>query len=296
MNPVEGRSTGVGEPLRRSDYEYMQGFLRDRIGHELGEGKEYLVEGRLGPLAAGLGVEGVAALVDRLRRSADPALAGAVCEAMVTGETSFFRNASAFERLRTTVFPALFRARAGERRLRVWSAGCATGQEPYSVAMLLLDNFTEARTWDVRIVATDVSAPLLRQAERGEFSTQETSRGLDAHWLRTYFHHERHGRWRVGAEVRKLVRFERHNLLDPPREHGEFDVILVRNVLIYFADAARVRVFSGLRQAIRDDGYLFLGESETILGQETGFTFAEGGMDYYRPAISEPNFFAVTSY
>lgn len=286
----------MGDPLRRSDYEFLQGFLRDRIGHDLGEGKEYLVEARLGPVAAGLGLSGLAPLVDRIRKGGDADLVGSICAAMVTGETSFFRNASAFDRLRSTVFPALLKARAGERRLRIWSAGCSTGQEPYSIALTLLDNFSEARTWDVRILATDVSAPLLRLAEAGEYSAQDVSRGLDPHWLRTYFHQERHGRWRIGPDARRLVRFERHNLLDPPRDHGAFDVILVRNVLIYFADGPRARVFAGLRTAIRDDGYLFLGESETILGQETQFTFAEGVMDYYRPAISGANFSAATPY
>lgn len=287
----------MGEPMRRADYEYMQGFLRDRIGHELGEGKEYLVEARLGPLAVGLGLAGTAPLIDRLRRSAEPGLADSVAAAMVTGETSFFRNASFFDRLRTSVFPALMTARAESRRLRVWSAGCSTGQEPYSVAMTLLESFPEVRAWDVRILATDVSAPLLRQAEAGEYKAQEVGRGLDAHWLKAYFHHERHGhgRWRIDPEVRRLVRFERHNLLDPPREHGEFDLVLARNVLIYFSESARARAFAGLRRAIRDDGYLFLGESETILGQETGFTFAEGGMDYYRPAAEGSNFFAAIS-
>lgn len=284
----------MAHPLTRTDYEYLQRFLLDRLGHELGEGKEYLVESRLGTLSAKLGLDGIASVVDRLRRTSDPELVTSVCEAMVTSETSFFRNPSAFERLKTTVFPALFKERAGERRLRIWSAGCASGQEPYSIALTLLDNFPEARTWDIRILGTDISAPLLRLAEQGRYSAQEVGRGLDSDWLRVHFQ-ERAGRWSVGPEVRRLVRFERQNLLDPIRDHAEFDVILVRNVLIYFADDARARVFSMLRRAIRDDGYLFLGESETILGQETEFLFAQGGMDYYRPGPQRPNIFAATS-
>jgi chemotaxis protein methyltransferase CheR len=286
----------VPETLRRADYEYLQRFLRDRIGHELGEGKEYLVESRLGHLAADLKLVGVAELVDGLRRGDDPKLIESACAAMITGETSFFRNASAFDRLKTMVFPALLAERAGERRLRIWSAGCSTGQEPYSVAMMLLDNFVEARTWDVRIVATDISAKLLRQAEVGVYSNQEVSRGLDPNWLRSYLH-ERGGRWSVGPEVRKLVRFERHNLLDgPPHDSAEFDVILARNVLIYFAEGARAIVFAGFRRAVRDDGYLFLGESETILGQQTEFLFPEADLHYYRPAPRRSNFSAASPY
>ena len=141
-----------------------------------------------------------------------------------------------------------------------------------------------------------LSAKLLRHAEVGVYSKQEVARGLDPNWLRSYLH-ERGGRWSVGPEVRKLVRFERHNLLDgSPHDSAEFDVILARNVLIYFAEGARARVFSGFRRAIRDDGYLFLGESETILGRETDFAFAERGMDYYRPAPRGPNIFAASPY
>jgi chemotaxis protein methyltransferase CheR len=283
----------VAETVRRADYEYLQRFLRDRIGHELGEGKEYLVESRLGALAAELKLGGIAEVVDGLRRDDDPRLVESACAAMVTGETSFFRNASAFDRLKTTVIPTLLTARAGERRLRIWSAGCSTGQEPYSVAMMLLDHFVEARAWDVRILATDVAARPLRHAELGVYSKQEVARGLDPNWLRSYLH-ERGGRWSVVPEVRKLVRFERHNLLDgPPHDSSEFDVILARNVLIYFAEAARTRVLAGFRRAIRHDGYLFLGESETILGQDSGFLFAEAGTNYFRPARWRSNFSAA---
>jgi len=278
----------VARPLSRADYLFLQEFLLARIGHDLGEGKEYLVESRLGTLARDLGFDGLAPIFDRLRAGREPAIAVSVCEAMVTGETSFFRNASAFERLRESVFPRLLAARADERRLRIWSAGCSTGQEPYSLALTLLDHFPETRRWDVRILATDVSEPALRQAEVGSFSAQDVRRGLDDRHLRAYFTpHE--GRWLVGTEARRMVKFEPHNLLDPRPFPGTFDLILVRNVLIYFATSARARVFSLIRRSIRDDGFLFLGESETILGQGDDFTFAEAGLDYYRPALDPAN-------
>lgn len=273
----------MADPLSRSDYVFLQGFLRDRLGHELGEGKEYLVESRLGAIAPGLGLRGVGPLIDRLRHAPEPGMREAVCEAMVTCETTFFRNTSAFARLRDGVLPALVRARAVERKLRIWCAGCSTGQEPYSLAVTLLDGVPEARGWDIRIVATDVSAAVLRQAEAGVFSANEVRRGLPDGLLRSYFL-PTGARWVVSPEVRRLVRFEHLNLVDPAPFTAEFDLILIRNVLIYFTAEARARAFETLRRAIRDDGYLFLGESETILGQSDDFIFAEGEMDSYRPA------------
>ena len=272
-------------PLSRSDYTFLQTFLRDRIGHELGEGKEYLVESRLGTLATRMELTGVAAVFDCLRRGCEPAIREAVCDAMVTCETSFFRNPSAFDRLRNSVLPALLESRADDRKLRIWCAGCSTGQEPYSLAITLLDHFPEAKGWDVRIVATDVSEPVLRQAEAGTFSPSEVRRGLSDGLLRTYFT-PKSGHYEIGPEVRRLVRFEKLNLVGPSPFSAEFDLILIRNVLIYFTTAARAEVFRSLRRAIHADGYLLLGESETILGQSDDFTFAADGMDYYRPAPS----------
>src|SRR5262249_39614253 len=136
-------------PLLCTDYQYLREFLNSRIGHDLGEGKEYLVQSRLGAVAESKGIPGLAVLFDRLRKSRDSALETAVVEAMVTCETSFFRTPSLFASLKRTVIPDLLRARAGTRRLNVWCAGCSTGQEPYSVALTLYDEFPELRRWDV---------------------------------------------------------------------------------------------------------------------------------------------------
>jgi chemotaxis protein methyltransferase CheR len=271
------------DPLVRTDYVFLQEFLRDRIGHELGEGKEYLVESRLGTLGGSRSIDRFSTLFDRLRARRDFDLEDAVCEAMVTCETSFFRNPSAFARLRDFVLPELFRKRVNERQLRIWSAGCSSGQEPYSVAMTLLEHFPQCREWDIRIVATDVSESILRQANEGTYSGVDIRRGLPASLLRAYFV-ENDGRWSITKEPRRFVQFARYNLISPSPFSTEFDLILLRNVLIYFAAEKRARVFSTMRRSIRSDGFLFLGESETILGQGDEFTFAAEGMDYYRPS------------
>ncbi len=274
----------MGESLSRTDYLFLQEFLRERIGHELGEGKEYLVMSRLGPVAESTNLASVASLFEVLRSKRYFALENSVCEAMLTCETSFFRNPSAFERLRLTVLPELLERRRAERRLRIWSAGCSTGQEAYSIAMLLLENFPEVRFWDVKILGTDLAERVLESARRGEYSQSEVGRGLPDSYLKTYFASRKH-RWALDASVTQLVKFEKQNLLSLYQLNEEFDVIFIRNVLIYFATEPRIRIFQGLRRMIRDDGYLFLGESETIIGQGEDFRFAEAGMDFYRPTL-----------
>lgn len=273
----------MSDSLSAPDYVFLKCFLRDRIGHDLGEGKEYLVVSRLAPVVNALGLSSLADLFLRLRRACDPAVASTVCEAMVTCETSFFRNVSAFDRLRVSVIPALMSVRKTEKTLRIWSAGCSTGQEPYSIAILLVEHFPELRGWDVRIVATDLSDRALRQAEQGDYSEQEIRRGLSDVLRRTYFSPNSQ-RWMIDPAIRRLVSFEKLNLNATHLPMSTFDLIFIRNVLIYFATECRASVYAMLRRSIQDDGYLFLGESETILGQGDSFTFAEDGMDYYRPA------------
>jgi chemotaxis protein methyltransferase CheR len=272
----------VAQSIQATDYAFLRIFLKERIGHELGDGKEYLVVSRLVPVVETFRLETLKALFDRLRRTRDLLLEDAICEAMVTCETSFFRNPSVFERLRRSAFPTLLTTRASERRLRIWCAGCSTGQEPYSVAMLLHEHFPESRAWDVKILATDVSERVLKAAALGEFSDAEVKRGLGTDYLRTYFS-KRNNTWVVEPVIRKRIHFEKFNLMSPSFHTSEFDIILIRNVLIYFTDEVRARIFASLRRALRDDGFLFLGESETILGQGDEFTFGEDGMDYYRP-------------
>jgi chemotaxis protein methyltransferase CheR len=284
----------VTDTLRPADYDFLQDFLRDRIGHELGEGKEYLVQSRLEPLASRLGHRGLSPLFARLRQGAAD-LEQEVCAAMVTAETSFFRNPSVFERIRTAILPPLLSVRARERRLRIWSAGCATGQEPYSLAMTLLEEFPMLSGWDVRILATDLSAALLQQAEAGVFTTSQVRRGLSPTLVNSFFD-SRDGVWQIKPEPRRLIQFSRHNLLDRPPGSDEFDLILVRNVLIYFSDSARAKVFATLRRMVREDGYLILGDSETILGQETDFRFGEDGMDFYRPNPVSSNIYDPYPY
>lgn len=269
--------------LRVDDYRYLSELLARDLGHELGEGKEYLLESRLRPVARQAGLEDLSALVDRLRRGSDPQLRDSVLDALSTGETCFFRGISAFKALQLHVLPALVEARSSVRRLRIWSAACSTGQEPYSVAMLLTEEFPQVQDWDISILATDASSLAVRRAEEGRYTRVEVQRGLSPERLARHF--EKTGDlWSVREPVRKRVRFRRLNLLDPfgflPEEH---DLILLRNVLLYFDSARKTALFSRLRSVIAPDGYLLLGESETILGLTGAFAVPSADVPFYRP-------------
>jgi chemotaxis protein methyltransferase CheR len=273
----------VAAPLSDSNYRFLREFLHARIGHDLGEGKEYLALSRLGTLVESRGLPSLSALFDLLSRPGDTALETAVAEAMVTGETTFFRTPAAFESLRRDVIPNLMRARAETRRLRIWSAGCSTGQEPYSIAFILAEHMSELSHWDVSILATDLSEHALRQARAGAYTDADTRRGLPPAMLDRHFH-RRDDRWVVSPEIRKLVTFETRNLVDLMAFRSEFDVVMLKNVLIYFFADKKRAVLEGVRRAIKDDGYLFLGESETILGISSQFCFPPTGLEYYRPS------------
>jgi chemotaxis protein methyltransferase CheR len=273
----------VADRVTPADYEFLKDFLRDRLGHDLGDDKQYLVDSRLGTLIETVGLSGLAALFARLRQARDRGLEDSVLEAMVTCETSFFRGSLTFERLRQSVIPALLETRAADQRLSIWCAGCSTGQEPYSIAITLADHFPELRRWDVTILATDISEHALGQAREGCYSFTEVRRGLSDNDLRRHFQNH-DGRWRIGPDARRPIAFRKLNLVEPVSFRAEFDLIFVRNVLIYFCQERKPEVFSMLRRAIKDDGYLVLGESETVLGLSDEFVVSPQDIEFYRPA------------
>ncbi|KAE8762737.1 CheR family methyltransferase [Georgenia thermotolerans] len=245
--------------LSAASFDFVADLVRRESAVEL-DGKEYLVESRLAPLARAAGIDGARA-VDRyvhlLRRSARPA--SDVVEALVTTETSWFRDRPTFDALTGQLLPAL----ADRGPLRVWSAGCSTGQEPYSVVMALLDAGADAFS----VLATDVSATVLERARAGRYTALEMGRGLPRSAWARYFT-PRAGEWQVAARVRERVDLRRHSLLEPsPAAHaGTFDVVLLRHVLMYFDLAARAVVLRRLRRCLAPGGFLVLGTTETPLG------------------------------
>jgi len=259
---------------------WIRELVERRAGIVLPPAKDYLVATRMPRLAQTHDLPTVEALVDAAR--ARPALQTAIVEAMTTNETSFFRDVNVFTALEKEVLPELIAARRAQRRLRIWCAACSTGQEPYSLSMLLDDALPDAG-WDVSILATDLCSKVLAQAASGVFSRMEVNRGLPARMLVRHF--EREGdSWRVKAGLRQRMRFTQMNLIEPwPRDLGTFDLILLRNVLIYFDVATKKRLLGHTHDILRADGVLLLGSGETTLGLDDRFACERsGGCTTYR--------------
>ena len=251
--------------IARADYEALKEILRANSGHALGEGKEYLVERRLEPVAGSLGFLDIAGLVRHIRLTRDPKVVKIVCEAMTTNESLFFRDGRPFDLLKQSILPDLVERRRTQRRLRVWSAAASTGQEAYSLAMLMSE-FPALAGWTLEIVGTDYSPKVVERARDGLYNHFEVQRGLPIQYLMKYFEQAENNSWRVKSPLRQMVTFREANLLEPFRHMGTFDIVFCRNVLIYFDEAGKRDVLERLSGVIPEDGYLFLGASETALG------------------------------
>lgn len=252
--------------ITADDYSYLSTLLRTKSGLALGPGKEYLLESRLPPVARAFGFGSVNELIATLRSGPHHDLIKAVCDAMATGETFFFRDAVPFDVMRAAVLPELAeRCRRGGRALRIWSSAASTGQEPYSVAMLLADMAVQLSGVRVELVATDFSSQALNRARRGLFTQIEVQRGLPDRYLRQFFISTPEG-FRLSDDIRRRVAFRELNLLESFRSLGQFDIVLCRNVLIYFDTMTKKDVLDRLSTALTPGGYLFLGATETAFG------------------------------
>lgn len=253
-----------------SDFQFVRELLVARSGIVLEPGKEYLLEARLGPFVRDLGVPDVSGVIGLLRRSRQGELATRVVDALTTNETSFFRDAHPFDSLRTTIVPELIRRNASTRTLRIWSAACSTGQEPYSIGMVLLEHFPELASWNVRILATDLAETVLARARAGRYRQLEVNRGLPASYLAKYF--ERDGlEWKVVDALRQKVEVRALNLIGDWGPMPRFDVVFLRNVLIYFDVETKRRILARVRQQLQPEGWLFLGSAETTLQIDDSF-------------------------
>lgn len=248
-------------------------FVRESCGVHLTEAKAYLVEYRLKPVMSSEGIDTLPMLCGLLRRPEREELRRRVLDAMTTHETLFFRDPPVFAWLRDHL--SSLACSRPSRRLRIWCAACSTGQEPYSVAMLLRECIPGLESWDARIVATDVAESTLETARAGHFSTLQINRGLPTRMHLRWFDPDGAG-WRVKPEVRSLVDFQRSNLLRETPLGGPFDLVLCRNVLIYFDQQTVAMVLARLRAALAADGVLVLGAGENVLVSPEGFRTAEG--------------------
>jgi len=269
-------------PLATPDFEYVRTLVRERSAIVLEANKAYLVESRLGPVARAHGMDSIAALVGRLRTGARSGLHDQVVEALTTNETSFFRDIHPFETLRTIVLPALVERRRATRSLSIWSAACSSGQEPYSIAMLLREHFPQLAGWNVDLLGTDLSEGMLARARAGVYSQLEVNRGVPAHLLVTHFAREGAG-WRLSASIRAMARFRCMNLARTWPPAAPVDLLMLRNVLIYFDVPTKREILDRAHRALGPDGVLFLGGTETTLGVHDGFERVTAGRTtYYR--------------
>lgn len=270
--------------LAPADFAFFRDWLRARAAISLEDGKEYLVESRLEPLARRAGLSGVPAVIQQLRGAPPRDLEVAVVEALTTNETSFFRDWKPFEALRLSVLPAALAARAADRRLDLWSAACSSGQEAYSLAMLLAEHFPQLAGWDVSIHCTDLSGEMQERTRAGRYSTLEVNRGLPAPLLLKHFTRDGDA-WVVKPALRGSIRVAPINLAGAWPALPPMDVIMLRNVLIYFEPPTRKAILERMRRQLRPGGALFLGSAESTMGVTDAFRRDEAaGTTFYRAA------------
>ena len=266
------------------DFDYLRQLLRQRSGLVLSAEKQYLAESRLLPVARKHGLGNLAELVDKLKTAADAPLGVEVVEAMTTNESFFFRDKIPFEHFRDTMMPALMAARVREKRIRIWCTACATGQEPYSLAMALKGIGPALAGWKVEIVATDISHEVLAKAQAGIYNQFEVQRGLPIQSLVKFFAQVGEA-WQIAPEIRGMVQFRPLNLLNDFSSLGTFDVVFCRNVLIYFDQDTKIGVLNRIARQMPPDGYLTLGAAETVVGLTTAFKPMPDRRGLYVPNI-----------
>ena len=281
--------TTASGTLPEADFEYLRELMHLRAAIVLERGKEYLALSRLEPVARDHGLTTVSELVDKLRtRELTSALHDQVVDALTTNETTFFRDYNPWESLRTLVMPELLARKEPTRTLAIWSAGCSSGQEPYSIAMSIREHFPELLTWQLSILGTDISGSVLDRARAGRYGQLEVNRGLPAHLLVRHF--TRAGmEWEIEEPIRRMVRFEHHNLNDAWPSMPPFDLVLMRNVMIYFETEAKRRVLAKMHGQLAPHGYLLLGASETTYSLSDDFIREpDGRTAWYRPVRTDP--------
>lgn len=276
------------------DYGFVREVVMLNSGIVLEPTKDYLIESRLAGLARAEGLPSIEAVVARMKACCvaptAPHPLGERCwktrtvEALTTNETTFFRDARPFDLLRDDVLPGLIERRKQQRELRIWYAASSTGQEPYSVAMLLEEHFPQLAGWNIEQIGTDLSEPVLSRARDARYSQLEVNRGLPPHLLAKYFVKEDQG-WRLREAIRRKVTFQQLNLNGAWPPLPSFDIVFLRNVMIYFSDAAKKRLLARVFDRLRSDGFLFLGAAETTLNLDPRFErVAPGAAGCYRIA------------
>jgi len=275
--------------MRPGDFDLLSKLVKEQSGLVLTQDKAYLLESRLMPVARKRGMKGLEELSDTLRARNEEALINEVTEAMTTNESFFFRDIKPFELFREHVLPHLTKNRADRKSFRVWCAAASSGQEPYSIGMTIREEAAKLARWRTEIVGTDISREILEKASSGLYSQFEVQRGLPIQLLLKYFE-KNEDMWQADAALRAMVTYKEYNLLDDLRALGNFDVVFCRNVLIYFDQDTKGRVLEQISRLMPDDGVLFLGGAETVLGISDKFKPIPGFRGVYCKSDSTISF------
>jgi len=267
--------------MNAADFDFLSGLIKERSGLVLTPDKLYLLESRLTPVARKHSLEGLAGLVAHLRTRTNDTVLTDVVEAMTTNESFFFRDTHMFDNFRDEVLPALIAARQSTRRLRIWCAAASSGQEPFSIAMILKEMEAKLAGWKIDILGTDLSLEILARAKSGTYTQFEVQRGVPTNFLLKYF--ERAGeQWKIIDTIRSMVEYRPFNLLDSLAMLGKFDIVFCRNVLIYFDDPTKSRILNAIATMLPPDGALLLGGAESVLGLCKAFKSSIGQRGIYR--------------
>lgn len=262
------------------EFNVLSEVLKQRSGLTLTEDKGYLLESRLTPILRKRDFKTLGDLVAAVKKADDESLLVEVTEVMTTNESFFFRDTRPFDQFKDELLPTLMQNRGTSKTIRIWSAACSNGQEPYSLAMILREQAEKLAGWRIEIIATDLATGVLAKARAGIYSQFEVQRGLPIKFLVKYFKETGQG-WEIDSSIRAMVQFKEFNLLDSMVSLGNFDLVFCRNVLIYFDQATKADVLERICRQMSGDGYLCLGGAETVLGITESFKPAQGQRGVY---------------
>ena len=267
--------------MKPEDFTYFCKLILDRTGLVLGPDKTYLIESRITPVARKHNLGGLDGLANTLRQGRSNDVLRDFTDALMTNESFFFRDTKPFDQFRDVVLPRLLASRAAAaKRIRIWSAACSTGQEAYSLAMLLKEQGAKLAGWTIEITCTDISHEVLVRARNGIYTQFEVQRGLPIQLLVKYFKQDG-DKWQLTPEIRGMVKYKEFNLLADPTGLGGFDVVFCRNVLIYFDQKAKTAILERISRLLPPDGLLYLGGAETVLGVSDKFEPLAGHRGIY---------------
>ena len=255
--------------MTKENLDFIRTFMRNEAGVVIDESKDYLLESRLSSLAKELQFSSLHALIDEFKVKPSDLLRRKIIDTMTTNETFFFRDPHVFKVLNDEIIPRLLRKRQAQKCLNIWCAASSSGQEPYTIAMILKTHLPTSNDWKIKFIASDISERMLERARAGAYTQFEVNRGLPVPFLVRYFE-IKEGAWCIKQELKDMIEFRKINLLSPWSISG-IDLLFVRNVMIYFDDKTKQDLFDRFEKAINPGGYLFLGGTETILGHTEDF-------------------------